>query len=429
MKNQILSNTQINSIQYLEKAITAWHAVDELQKKFQNKGFIPLQETQPWNLEKGKAYYVTRNGRSLAAFRVGTANLPEYRIIATHTDSPHLRLKTESQIREDENKNSLVIVRTSVYGGAILNTWFDRPLAIAGSVFVQSNGALKKYLFDSEKPIGIIPNAPIHLNREVNKGYEIKPQEQLPVILEIPGSLNDFIAEKLDIQSKNIVSTELELYLPNKPILSGYNSTLLSAPRIDNQIHCILAANALCNIASEKPKKVTSVVLFFDSEETGSRTIEGAHSAFTNYLLERISLALKQSREEQLCSRPKSLILSADVAHAWNPNFSDKYDSAYKCKINEGPVIKVDVNNRYATTPETEAIIKLMAQKKDIPLQKFIIHSDLPCGSTVGPMISADSLIPCVDVGIPIWAMHSSCETAGIKDIEQMNELFEVFLQ
>jgi len=121
------------------------------------------------------------------------------------------------------------------------------------------------------------------------------------------------------------------------------------------------------------------------------------------------------------------LILSADVAHAWNPNFAEKYDSGYKCKINNGPVIKTDVNNRYATTAETEAIIKQLAQKKDISLQKFIMHSNLPCGSTVGPMLSSKSLIPCIDIGIPIWAMHSSCETAGMKDIEEMNKLFELF--
>jgi len=245
MKDQSVSKTQIKSLQYLEKAITAWHSVNELEKMFQEEGFIPLKESETWNLEKGKSYHVIRKGRSIAAFRVGTDSLSSYRIIAAHTDSPHLRLKTNTQTRDEENKNSLVTIRTSVYGGAILNTWLDRPLAIAGIVLAKSNGILKKYFFDSKDPIGIIPNAPIHLNRNINKGFEIKPQEHLSVILEIPGNLNDFIAKKLSIQSENILSTDLELYIPTKPVLCGYATSLVSAPRIDNQIHCFLGANAL----------------------------------------------------------------------------------------------------------------------------------------------------------------------------------------
>lgn len=169
--------------------------------------------------------------------------------------------------------------------------------------------------------------------------------------------------------------------------------------------------------------------MFFDSEETGSKTMEGAASSFIEYLLERISIGLDQSREDQLRARDSSLIASADVAHAWNPNFAEKFDPAYKCMINKGPVIKIDANNHYATTGQTEAIFKNIAQKTNIPLQKFIIHSDLPCGSTVGPIVSSKSMIQCIDLGIAVWAMHSICETAGIQDIYYMQKLFNEFLQ
>lgn len=415
-------------IDYLKKAKTAWHGVQELENLFIQAGFTELKEQNKWNLTQGNSYYIKRNGRSLAAFSVGTASLPTYRIIVAHTDSPHLRLKTQSLTWLEKNNNGLQTAHTSVYGGAILNTWLDRPLALAGSVYVRTKqNSVQQYLFDSIKPIGIIPNLPIHLNREVNKGQEIKPQEQLSFIFDIPTDLTTYIANELGILKEDILSHELELYLPQGPIVTEGKSPLLIAPRIDNQIHCILGAQALIEQAKKTTSETTPIGFFFDSEETGSLTRAGAHSSFADNILERISLSLEQNREDQLRSKTNSFILSADVAHAWNPNFAEKYDPAYKCILNQGCVIKVDTNNKYATNSETEAKIKLMAKKESVTLQKFIIHSDLPCGSTVGPIISSNTSIPCIDIGIAIWAMHSICETAGMKDIKDTEILFKTF--
>ncbi|MDC7219100.1 MAG: M18 family aminopeptidase [Spirochaetales bacterium] len=409
---------------FLKNSITAWHGVDELKNRLIDAGFILLKEEESWNLEAGKGYFLSKNGRSLAAFRVGSAPVPRFNIIAAHTDSPHLRLKKESLKRD----GSFLTGRVSVYGGPILSTWFDRPLGLAGSVILSTpNGTRERQLFDSKEAIGIIPNAAIHLNREVNKGYEIKPSKHLPVMLTLEEDLEDYLAGKLSVTKEAILSCQLEFYLPEAPKVYGSGENqLLSSPRIDNLVHCLPATEAL--IESE-PGESTPLCLFFDSEEIGSRTIEGAQSALTDHLMERICLARSIGREEQLRARALSFILSADVAHGWNPNFGEKYDDAYKCHLNGGPAVKIDMNSKYATTSETEARIKQLAQARNIPLQTYIHHSDLPCGSTVGPLLSSDTAIACLDLGIPLWAMHSACETAGMRDIEFTKELFLAFFR
>ena len=409
---------------FFKQAVTAWHGVEEMKKIFDSAGFLPLKEEDSWNLEPGKGYYLSKNGRSLAAFRVGSAPVPRFAILAAHTDSPHLRLKKESLKRD----GALLTGRVSVYGGPVLNTWQDRPLALAGSVILAGDGGMpERRLFDSGEPVGIIPNAAIHLNREVNKGYEIKPAQHLPVMLTLDKDLDDYLAEKLAVDKESILAASLEFYLPGEPVFMGKGETaLVSAPRLDNLIHCLLGTEAL---AASAPSEATPLGLFFDSEETGSRTAEGALSALTEQLMERICLALRIGREDQLRSRPLSYIISADVAHGWNSSYSDKYDDAYKCVLNGGPAVKIDMNNKYATTAETEARFKLLAKKAGVPLQTFIAHSDLASGSTVGPLLSAQTTIPCLDMGIPIWAMHSIRETAGMKDVDYTRDLFKAFFE
>jgi aspartyl aminopeptidase len=409
---------------FLKKSITPWHGVQELEKLLVEGGFHPLKEEESWNLEAGQGYFLSKNGRSLAAFRVGRGEVPRFNIIATHTDSPHLRLKAASLRRE----GSFLTGNISVYGGPILSTWFDRPLGIAGAVMVLTEkGEQKRLLFDSREAVGIIPNAAIHLNRDVNKGYEIKPSKHLTVQLAIKKDLDEYLAEELSIRTEQILSSQLEMYIPTEPVLFGQpEPELICSPRLDNLVHCLPAAEALIET---KPEESTPLCLFFDSEETGSRTMEGAQSVFTNHLMERICLARGIGREEQLRSRAISFILSADVTHGWNLGFAEKYDSAYKCELNMGPAIKINADNRYATTGETEAKIKLLARKIAVPLQTYIHHSDLPCGSTVGPLLSSDTAIACLDLGIPIWAMHSSCETAGLKDVIYTQKLFKGFLE
>ncbi len=410
--------------EFMKKSVTAWHGVREMEAYLAGKGFLPLREEEEWHLEEGQGYYLSPNGRSLAAFRVGRAPVPRYRIIAAHTDSPHLRIKPESLSREEQGLTGNV----SVYGGPIQYTWFDRPLGVAGVVIVEGeDGRPERLLFDSEEPLGIIPDAPIHLNREVNKGFEIKPQKHLSVILTLEGDLEDYLAAKLGIPRERILSLRAELYVHGEPAFMGTpDRGFINSPRLDNLIHCLLAVEAL---AGTEPGENTPLVLCFDSEETGSLTAEGAHSALTEHIMERIALARGTGRESQLRSRSLSSLLSADVAHGWNGNFSDKFDPAYKCALNGGPVIKVDTQNHYATTADTEGMVRLLARREGIPLQLFITHSDVPTGSTVGPMLSSSSAIPCVDMGIPLWAMHSAVETVGQRDVALMGKLFGTYLQ
>ncbi len=408
---------------FIEKSVTAWHAVKEMEAYLAGKGFLPLKEEQEWHLEQGRGYYFIKNGRSLAAFRAGSAPLPRYRIITAHTDSPHLRLKTETLTRDAQGLTGNV----AVYGGPIMSTWMDRPLGLAGAVMVEGKDGLpERVLFDSQEPVGIIPNAAIHLNRDVNKGFEIKPQKHLSVVLTTEGTLEEYLAEKLSLPRDRILSIRAELYVPGKPALMGKGETgFISGPRLDDLIHCQLGAQAL---ALSEPGENTPLLLCFDSEETGSRTMEGAQSALAEQLMERIALALNIDRETQLRSRALSAMLSADVAHAWNSSFSEKYDPAYKCSLNGGPVVKVDHQNKYITTVETEGAARLLAKKGKIPLQTYIVHSDLPNGSTIGPILSSSAAIPCVDMGVPVWAMHSARETIGQRDVVWMGEFFKDFL-
>jgi aspartyl aminopeptidase len=409
---------------FLERSVTAWHAVREMETYLAGEGFLPLKEEEVWRLEEGRGYYFIKNGRSLAAFRAGRAAVPRYRIITAHTDSPHLRLKTETLARDAQGMTGNV----AVYGGPIVNTWLDRPLGLAGAVMAEGKGGRpERILFDSQEPVGIIPNAAIHLNRDVNKGFEIKPQKHLSVVLAMEGSLEEYLSEKLGLPENSILSIRAELYVMAKPTLLGNGDTgFISGPRLDDLIHCRLGAEALVGSA---PGENTPLLLCFDSEETGSRTLEGAQSALSEQLMERIGLAMNVGRESQLRSRAFSSMISADVAHGWNSNFREKYDPAYKCFLNGGPVVKVDHQNKYITTVETEAVTRLLAKKRDIPLQTYIVHSDLPNGSTIGPILSSSSGIPCVDLGVPVWAMHSAMETIGRRDVEWTGELFKDFLE
>ncbi|MDC7224647.1 MAG: M18 family aminopeptidase [Spirochaetales bacterium] len=408
---------------FLSKAVTAWHGVKGMEDLLKEAGFIPLKEKDSWDLKAGQSYYLSKNGRSLAAFRVGSAPIPQFNIIAAHTDSPHLRLKVESLKREDQFLTGTV----TPYGGPILPTWFDRPLGIAGSVLIDRDGEEpERRLYRSSSPVGIIPNAAIHLNRKVNKGYEIFPQKHMIVQLNMEQDLEDWLAEELNIDRSRILTIRAELFIHQAPELIGKGETaLLNAPRIDNLIHCILGIKAL---DATPAGNGTPLLLLFDSEETGSRTSEGAQSALTEHLMERICLSLGIDRESQLRGLSQSSLLSADVAHGWNPGFSEKYDLDYKCLLNEGPVIKSDPQNHYITTEQTEGAFRKAARELNVPLQLFINHSDLPLGSTVGPILSAGTTIPTLDVGVPVWAMHSGCETAGMRDIGYMEKLFKAFL-
>lgn len=416
--------------QFIDASPTAFHAAKNIEDELCKTGFIALDETQRWKLEPGKGYFVSRNETAVIAFIVGGKKPCDsgFRLIGAHTDSPSLKIKPASE----SISNYYVKVGVEVYGGPIVSTWLDRELGIAGRVFVRAGNKTITKLFDSKAPVAIIPNAAIHMNRDINKGFEYNRQTHLPALLSISettpedGALNAYLADQLSVPAKDIVDYELYLYEHTPACITGIKGDFITAGRLDDlaMSHGILTA--LCTTHAPE---ATVVGTFFDNEEIGSQTLHGADSQFLRDTLERVNLVSGGNNEDLYRAYASSFMISADMAHALHPNYSDKHDSAYAPIINKGPVIKANANYRYATTAASSIMFEELCEKAGVPCQKLIPRSDSTPGSTIGPMTSARMGIPTVDVGNPMWAMHSIRETAGVKDHAMMTEVFITFFK
>ncbi len=396
---------------------TAWSIIDHLEAS----GFKYLDEKKPWKLKSGNGYYVFRNKSSVIAFRPGTGNISQsgFMIAGAHTDSPSLKLKTEG----GSWKNGSARVSTETYGSPIVSSWLDRELSIAGVVNIKRNGLWSRELFNYEKPIAVVPNLAIHINREVNKGFEYNKQNHLQVILGIEKSdkdpLKSLISDYSGVKINDI--GEMDLFLYDSAPGSFLGDEYLVSPRIDNLAMCHSVLSALL---SSKPSDSTQVAVFYDNEEIGSLTFQGANSSFLSEILERISLLEDEhSRDNYFRAKASSFLISADGAHGVHPNFNDKHDPDYAPELNKGPVIKLNAAFKYATTSETSFVFQGICEDLSIPYQKFIGRSDLPGGSTIGAISAANLGIKTVDVGNSMWAMHSIRETYGIKDHELMTRV------
>jgi len=333
-----------------------------------------------------------------------------------HTDSPLLKIKPEA---ESLGKN-VVRVTTEIYGGPIVSTWLDRDLAIAGRVMVKSKKGWRAHMVDTKRPVAIIPNLAIHMNREVNKGFEYNPQNHMQAILSVsntPGSrsgvLKGLIAETIGVAEELVGEMDLFFYDPHPAAMLGVSRELYASGRIDNLASC----HAILTALIDAPKNdATAVAVFVDNEEIGSRTPMGADSGFLATVLERIVIAHDAGREEFHRALARSFLVSCDAAHALHPNFADKHDPYYAPVMGGGPVIKSSAGFKYATTAETAERFHDLCRHANVPCQKITNRSDIPSGTTIGPMTSALLSVPGVDVGIPIWAMHSIRETAALAD-------------
>ncbi len=409
-------NTLIKDfLAFLNGSSSRFHASLQIQSRLQAAGFIPLDEKQAFKLKKGGKYYLCRQDTAVLAFVMGSESLAKggVKLAASHIDCPSMKLKTESvSIDKDVLRYGV-----EVYGGPIISTWIDRELSIAGKVLVKTAKGVEGRFVDIEKPLAIIPNAAIHLNREINKGFEYNKQTQLPAILSVKGSggnpLIELIAKKLKVKTTDILETELYLYDPRPATLIGLEDDMVCAQGLDNlaMTHAILSAL----VKAEKPKQ-TVMGVFFDHEEIGSETPQGAMSSLLAESLERLCLSQSNSREDYYLTLRNSFMISADMAHAFHPSYQEKYDTNYSPKMNQGPVIKLNANHRYASTTDSTAHFIAICEKAKVPCQKFLIRSDMPCGSTVGPIVAAQLGLHTVDIGNPIWAMHSIRETGGCKD-------------
>ncbi|BBE31482.1 putative M18 family aminopeptidase 2 [Tepiditoga spiralis] len=419
-------------IDFIYESPTAFHAVKNVKNILLNSNFKELKENEKWNLKKEGKYFVTKNDSALIAFIVGTDEIGNsgFKLIGAHTDSPSFRIKPSPEIIVEKTYMKL---NTEVYGGPILNTWMDRPLALAGRVTLKSENILNPNtkLININKPIMIIPNLAIHMNRKVNEGVELNKQKDLlPLLsmvnekLEKENYLLNIIAKELEINPEEIIDFDLFLYEYEKGCIMGVNNEFISSPRLDDlaMVHAGIEA-----IKVAKPTKATNVMVCFDNEEVGSTTKQGANSDMLANILERITIALGGNREDFFRALSNSYIISADNAHAIHPNMPEKHDPTNKPVINKGPVIKINANQSYTTDSNSSAVYEMLCKNAGVPYQKFVNRSDVRGGSTIGPISSTHLNIRSIDIGNPQLAMHSIRELSGVLDHTYVKKSFDEF--
>ncbi|MGL5558695.1 MAG: M18 family aminopeptidase [Paraclostridium dentum] len=423
-----------NLIGFIEKSPTAFHSVETSEELLKLNGFKKLDSREEWKLEQDGKYYTTKNSSAIVAFTINTNNLKEdgFRIIGSHSDSPSFRVKPNPEMEAEKTYLKLNI---ECYGGPILNTWLDRPLSIAGRVVLKGKSVLRpeETLVNINKPICIIPNLAIHMNREVNEGVALnKQKDMVPLVgllndsLEKDNFLLKTIAKELGRKIEEIIDFDLFLYEYEKGMLIGPNEEMISCGRLDNlsmahaSLHALIDAKSLNGV---------NVVAVFDNEEVGSSTKQGADSNMLLNVLERISLCLGQNREEFFRSLYSSFIISADLAHAVHPNVGEKHDPTNRPVMGKGPVIKINANQAYTSDSQSIAVYKTICKEAGVNCQEFVNRSDVRGGSTIGPISSTHIDIPSVDVGSPILAMHSIRELGCVEDHMDIYKTFKKFYE
>jgi aspartyl aminopeptidase len=421
-KKQIFAEDLIS---FINNSPTPFHVVKETKKRLVEKGFKELKEDTTWvpcMLSKKKKYFVTRGGTSLIAFVLGQKNLEEtgFKIIGAHTDSPTLKLKPNALY----NKSGCAMLGVEPYGGGIWRSWLDRDLFIAGRVTVRKDGKLFSHLIDlwSVGPIVGISELAIHLQREVNEQGAVNVQTDLPAIFGLEGAtskeLFDALLKKPD---EEVVSFDLSLCDAQPGTLAGMNDEFIHSGRLDDLASVHQALTAITEV--EKPE-ATVVAVFWDHEEVGSSSAQGASGSFLKDVLKRICDAC--GRHEKAIFA-KSFLISSDNAHAVLPNHPEKHEANHMPKIGGGPVIKYNANLRYATNDMSAGIFANVCHIAGVKYQNFVSRSDLPCGSTIGSIVSPKLGILTVDVGTPQWAMHSIREKMGVNDHYDMYQVFKTF--
>ncbi|MBN1056587.1 M18 family aminopeptidase [Clostridium botulinum] len=426
-------NTAKDLLNFINNSKSAFHSAHEVKSILDKEGFVEIKECDKWDLKHGGKYYVMKNESAIIGFEIGSGDIAEegFRLIGAHTDSPGFRIKPHAEMTVEDH---YVKLNTEVYGGAILSTWFDRPLSIAGRVTLKGSNPLKPQvkLVDLNKPVLIIPSLAIHMNRTINEGYEYnKQKDTLPLLtmatdkLEKDGYLLKLIAESLNVKEKEIVDFDLFVYEYEKGCLFGMNEEFISAGRLDD-LWMVYAG--LVALLQSKSNKATKVLVALDNEEIGSLTSQGANSSLLENILERITLALGKDREDFKRALSNSVMISADLAHALHPNYIEKHDPTNRPLVGKGPVIKIAASGSYSTDSYAAAIFKQVCKNADVPCQEFVNRSDVKGGTTIGPITASKLNIPVIDMGAPLLSMHSVRELASVKDNEYTIKAFTEFL-
>lgn len=419
-------NSAADFIDFVKQSPTAFHAIDALRHTLEADGYRPLNECEGWTVVPGGKYYVTRNRSALIAFRVPESGFAPFQIVASHSDSPSFKLKPAC---EDEAAGHYIRLNTEKYGGMLMASWFDRPLGIAGRLLVRTERGIETRLVDLDRDAVLIPNMPIHFNREVNDGYKYNAQvDLLPVYGDetAKGALSKELAEKVGVSAESVVGSDLFLYNCAAGSIWGAKNEFFSCGRIDDLECAYTSARAFLEAV---PKGHINVFAVMDNEEVGSGTKQGADSTFLEDTLARIASAMGKTDSERRAAVAGSFMVSADNAHAVHPNHPEKYDAGNRTFMNGGVVVKFNANQKYTTDGVSCAIFESVCARAGVPVQHFANRSDILGGSTLGNIANAHTSMNTVDIGLAQLAMHSAYETAGCKDIEYMIRALKAFYE
>ncbi len=417
-------------LSFLDKSPTPFHAVATMVEQLELNNFKRLDELDAWGKLSAGRYYVTRNDSSIIAFTLPKANLAEtgFHMVGAHTDSPCLKVKPQPETI----KQSLLQLGVEVYGGALLNPWFDRDLSMAGRVsYSDSEQNIKHVLINFDKAIAIIPSLAIHLDREANKNRTVNAQKHLPpIIMQVDKDnkvdFRNLLLEQVkqqhpDLNITNALDYEISLYDTQQATVVGLNDDFIASARLDNLLSCYVGLTALIKGDSSQ----ASLLVCSDHEEVGSVSTSGAQGSFLESVLSRLSPEPEQF--QRMIQR--SMMISADNAHAVHPNYADKHDAEHGPILNKGPVIKANANQRYATNSETSACFRQLCEQVGVPVQDFVVRTDMGCGSTIGPITASTLGVKTLDVGVPTFAMHSIRELAGSRDAHMLNKVLTQFFK
>jgi len=406
-------------LEFIRSHPSVFHAVEGQRELLLAAGYEQLLESRAWKLRKGGKYFLTRNGSAILAFRIPAGEFTGFMIMASHGDSPALKIKAGPEIAVDGGYKKLNV---ELYGGALLAPWFDRPLSVAGRMFVRTKDGVESRLVHVDRDLLLIPSLAIHMDRTVNSGREYKVQRDL---LPLYGMADDedltaLAAEDSGIDPAGVAGHDLYVYNRQAPSIWGARGEFMSSPRLDD-LQC--AWSSLTGFLESGDSECIPVHVVFDNEEVGSMTRQGAASGFLKDTLRRIAECLGLSEGEYLAKLPQSFMLSGDNAHAMHPNYPDKCDPVNRPKLGGGVVLKYSGNQKYATDAASAAIAGVLAESAGVKMQVFTNHSDIPGGAMLGNISSQQVSVKTADIGIAQLAMHSPYETCGTGDTEELVKL------
>ncbi len=421
--------TSREMLKFIEESPICFLAVDNLKKMLEKQGFRPLDEQDEYEIQKGGRYFVTRNDSSIMAFVVPEGEAKGFHMTAAHSDSPCFKIKEKPEMVVEDHYLKLNVEK---YGGMIDSTWLDRPLSVAGRVVVKEQDKLITKLINIDKDLLMIPNVAVHMNRDMNKGFEYNAQTDLiPLFGEYTDeddkeAFRALMAEEAGVDKEQLLGYDLYLYAREKGRLFGAKEEFILSPRLDD-LQC--AYGCMRALAESTPNEYINVCVVFDNEEVGSGTKQGADSTFLEDNLFRIHKALGGKCNDYKRLLADSFLISADNAHAVHPNHPEKADPTNRPYLNGGIVIKFHGSQRYTTDAISAAVMKDICNRADVPYQTYHNRSDIAGGSTLGNISTAHVSVNTVDIGLPQLAMHSACETAGVKDTEYLIRAMKCFYE